>query len=217
MREEKEIKSEILKTTLKRLPLYYNMLKNMEKSDMDYISSSLIAENLNLNPILVRKDLAYVSHIPGKPRIGFEISALIEDIEAFLGYKNITDAVLIGVGRLGRALLSYEFFKEYGLNIVSGFDVDEDLVGLKINGKPVFPMDKVEHIIKRLNVNLGIVTVPQEKAQDVCNILIDAGIKAIWNFAPTHIILKNNVIIKNENLAASLAYLSHKLDLALNN
>ena len=211
MNEQNDKPAVILKATLKRLPLYYNYLKEKEKVGELYVSSTVIAKSLKLNPIQIRKDLAYVSKTAGKPRMGFEISPLIEDMENFLGYKNVDDAVLVGVGRLGRTLLSYNGFQEYGLNIVAGFDVDEDIIGLKINGKPIMPIQRLKQMVERLNINIGIITVSSESAQNVCDLLVGAGIKAIWNFVPTHIEITENVIIKNENLAASLAGLSHEL------
>lgn len=201
----------IMKSTLSRLPLYYCFLKEKINEGEQYISSSVIAESLKLNAILVRKDLAGVCSVPGKPRLGFEIEKLMIDIEEHLGYNNVNESVLIGVGRLGRTLLSYEGFMNYGLNIVAGFDVDEDLIGLKIGGKPILSMSKLESMIERLNIRTAIIAVSKEHAQAISDKLVSFGIKAIWNFAPTHIDLPEGVIIKNENLAASLAALTKEL------
>lgn len=204
------------KATLQRLPDYYFYLKEVVKRDVQYISSTTIAEALKLNSIQVRKDLSQVSQNPGKPRLGFEIDCLVRDLESYLGYNNVFDAVLIGVGQLGRTLLSYEGFNNYGLHIVAGFDINEDLVGLKIYDKNIFPLSKLEKIVNRLNINIGIITVPKESAQAVCDLLLMSGIKAIWNFAPTHLIIPDNIVMKNENLAASFANLSGKLLKTLN-
>ncbi len=203
--------SVIINASLKRLPLYYNYLKNKSKEGEVYASSTLIANSLNLNPIQVRKDLAFVSSTSGKPRMGFEILPLISDLETFLGYNNVDEAVLVGVGKLGRTLLSYDGFKDYGLDIIAGFDSDENLAGIKINGKPVLPISKLKTVVSRLNVHIGIIAVTKEAAQKVCNLLVDAGIKAIWNFAPTLVEVPKGIIIRNENLAASLAALSLEL------
>ncbi|MCK9302060.1 MAG: redox-sensing transcriptional repressor Rex [Bacteroidales bacterium] len=201
----------IMKATLQRMPLYYNYLIDRAKDGDIYASSTSIAQSLRLTPIQVRKDLACVSQNSGKPRMGFEIITLLKDIEIILGYNNVDNAVLVGVGRLGRALLSYSGFNGYGLNIVAGFDIDEDLIGIKINGKPIMPIYKFSQLVKSLNINIGIITVSSGAAQSVCNLMVSAGIKAIWNFAPIHINIPNNVILKNENLAASLASLSKEL------
>ncbi|MEG1556474.1 MAG: redox-sensing transcriptional repressor Rex, partial [Bacteroidales bacterium] len=132
MEEIKHKSAGISKATLNRLPTYFYYLKERIKEGEHYISSTTIAESLKLNPIQVRKDLAFVSSTAGKPRMGFEINELINDIETFLGYNNVDDAILVGVGQLGRTLLSYDGFKNYGLNIVAAFDSNEDIVDIKI-------------------------------------------------------------------------------------
>ena len=135
----------------------------------------------------------------------------ILDILSFLGYNNTTDAVLIGVGQLGKTLLSYPGFENYGLKIVAGFDSNEEICNKSVNGKKILPMNKLRDFLKRTNVHIGVITVPKDAAQGVCNLLVDVGIKAIWNFAPTLLIVPHDVVVKNEDMAASLAVLSNKL------
>lgn len=200
----------ITKALLTRLPLYYCYLRD-RIGEEEYISSASLATSLNLNPVQVRKDLAAVSRSAGTPRLGFSAHTLLEDLQEFLGYDNENEVFLVGVGGLGRTLLAYEGFTQYGLRIVAGFDVDENLVGLKINGKTIFPMSKLHDLVKRLNVKIGIIAVPKEYAQEVCNTLIKAGILAIWNFAPTHLDVPEHIVVKNENLAASLANLTKQI------
>jgi redox-sensing transcriptional repressor len=195
------------KETLLRLPKYYEYLKAADKEGAGSISSTKIAEEMHLNSVLVRKDLAMISSVSGKPRIGFNIKDLIEDMENFLGYNNLSEALLVGVGSLGRALLSYEGFKEYGLNIVMAFDIDDDIVGEKVNGIKIFHIDKLEYLAKRLKIKMGIIATPKQSAQAICDRMIDAGILAIWNFAPVHLTVPKDVVLKDENLAASLALL----------
>lgn len=204
------------KSTLKRLPLYHSYLKCLVEEGKTHISSTTISQHLRFSSIQVRKDLAAVSSVSGKPRVGFDIAILLKDIAAFLRYNNTDDAVLVGVGQLGRTLLSYDGFSNYGLNIAAGFDINPDLAGLKINGKNIFSIDKLNDFIKRMNIKIAIITVPKEAAQGVCDLLISAGIRGIWNFAPTHLEIPASVIIKNENLASSFAYLSNKLASFLN-
>lgn len=201
----------IIKTVLSRLPLYYNFLLEKRKEDCTYISSAVIAKSLKLNNIQVRKDLACVSKQSGKPRMGFEIESLINDIEEVLGFNNLDEVVLVGAGRLGRTLLSYQGFADYKLNIVAGFDTSFELVGVQVNNKPILHIDKLATIVERLNIKIGIITVPKESAQEVCDIMIKAGIKVIWNFAPVHLEVPDGIIIKHENLAVSLALLTKKL------
>ena len=201
----------IIKTVMSRLPLYYNFLLEKRKENCTYISSSVIAKSLKLNNIQVRKDLACVSKQSGKPRMGFEIESLIRDIEEVLGFNSLDEVVLVGAGRLGRTLLSYQGFADYKLNIVAGFDNSFDLVGTTVNDKPILHIDKLTTIVERLNIKIGIITVQKESAQEVCDIMIKAGIKVIWNFAPVHLEVPDGIIIKHENLAVSLALLTKKL------
>lgn len=197
--------------TLTRLPIYYRYLINLQQQGEKNISSAKISADMNLSAVQVRKDLAYVSSIAGKPKTGFDVDELIKDIALFLGYDNTTDAIIVGVGQLGRTLLSYAGFENYGLNIVAGFDVDERIINSRINGKLIMPMEKLKNFVRRINVHIGIITVPYQDAQKVCDELVDAGIKAIWNFAPTHIYVPEGVVLKDEDMASSLAILSSQL------
>ncbi|MEG1524570.1 MAG: redox-sensing transcriptional repressor Rex [Clostridia bacterium] len=196
--------------TLQRLPLYLNFLKEKKKSKAVNISSSAIAEELGLVDIQVRKDLASVSN-GGKPKVGYIIENLIIDIKIALGYDNTNDAVLIGAGNLGKALLSYEGFSEYGLNIVAAFDTNAGVINEIVNGKLILQVDKLKNLCQRMKIHIGIITVPAECAQSVCNMLVESGVVAIWNFAPTHLKAPENIMIKSENMAASLAVLSKHL------
>ncbi|MDR3262781.1 MAG: redox-sensing transcriptional repressor Rex [Clostridiales bacterium] len=195
---------------LQRLPIYLGYLKALPDGAPDNISATAIAAALGTGEVQVRKDLASVSNA-GKPKIGYITADLIDELEEFLGYKDTNDAVLVGAGRLGRALLEYEGFKAYGLNIVMAFDVDERATGKTSTGKSVFPLSKLENLCKRMNVKIGIITVPASAAQGVCDLMIKNGILAIWNFAPVHLDVPSNILVRSENMAASLAMLSGHL------
>ena len=206
MTDDREV-IRISKAALGRMPGYLLYLKNRIKAGETFISSTVMAEDLKQNPVQVRKDLAIVSRRPGKPKLGFEISALIGDIEDFLGYNNTSEAVIVGVGRLGKTLLSYGGFESHGLKLVAGFEIEGSVYG----GKKVFAIDKFQSLVKRMNILIGIITVPKDQAQPVCDMMIGAGIRAIWNFAPTHLSVPEDIIVKYEDLAASLALLSKAL------
>lgn len=201
----------ILKSTLSRLPIYYCYLQEMAERGDEYISSSVMAEKLSLNSVQVRKDLALVSSLPGRPKKGFRTQQLLADMKAYLGYDNFNEAILVGVGSLGSTLLQYPGFSNYGLDIVAGFDSKSSVQGRRIGGKPIMSMDKLPSFVQRLNIQIGIIAVPSPQAQKVADLLINSGIRAIWNFAPTHINIPQGVLMKNENLAASLAVLSRQL------
>ena len=193
-----------------RLLSYLRFMKQRSTESPDNISSSVIAAALGVHEVQVRKDLAIVSN-GGKPKIGYITKDLITDLEHFLGHDNYTDAVLVGVGNLGRAFLSYENFKQYGLKIVTAFDNSSDLVGTAINEVQVLDTSKITDICSRLSIHIGIITVPAFCAQEVCDRLIEGGVKAIWNFSPINLNVPKGIIVKNEDLAASLAVLTRQL------
>ena len=202
-------RKEISKSVLKRLPGYLNYLKSIQEPTSPYISATALANALGMGEVQVRKDLAMVSN-GGRPKIGYPRDQLIEDIEQFLGYDNTTDAVLIGAGKLGQALLGYGGFDAYGLNILAAFDVNPT-ADKTDEGKPIYPMARLEAFLRSHKVLMGIITVPVDYAQEVCNQLIANGIKAVWNFAPTHLDVPANILVQNENMATSLAVLSMHL------
>ena len=198
-------RKEISKAVLRRLPGYLAFLKGL---DVQNISATAIATALNMGEVQVRKDLAAVSD-GGRPKIGYERVGLMEDISRFLGYDNTTDAILIGAGKLGQALLGYSGFDAYGLNILAAFDTAP--VVSDTEGRPILPVSAMESFCKTHNVLMGIITVPAEAAQQACDMLISCGIKAIWNFAPVHLEVPANILVQNENMATSLAVLSMHL------
>ncbi len=201
----------ISKQTLCRLPYFLGELKKQRDEGKSHISSGSIAISLGLSEVQVRKDLASVSSLGGKPKFGFEINALVRDIENFLGYNNTNEAVLVGAGSLGRALISYKGFADYGIKIVTAFDLDSTLVGSEIGGIKVLHISTLSDMIGRLNIKLGIITTPASQAQKTCDVFVSSGICAIWNFAPIILDSPDHVLIHNENMAASLAQLSAHL------
>jgi len=196
----------ISKSVLKRLPGYLAYLKNMPTDAPVHISATALANALGMGEVQVRKDLAMVSD-GGRPKIGYLREALIEDIEQFLGYDNVTDAVLIGAGKLGQALMGYRGFDEYGLNIMAAFDRNPSREKTD-EGKPVYNINQLEQFCRTHKVLMGIITVPAEGAQTVADQLIAGGIKAIWHFAPTHLDVPAGLLVQNENMATSLAVLT---------
>lgn len=203
------MEKKISKSVLKRLPGYLAYLKNVQEPDSPYISATALANALGMGEVQVRKDLAMVSD-GGRPKIGYLRENLIFDIEQFLGYDNTTVAVLIGAGKLGQALMDHKGFDEYGLNILAGFDVAPTADRTE-DGKPIYPMEKLGSFCRSHKVLMGIITVPGEHAQAVCDQLIACGIKAIWNFAPTHLEVAPHILVQHENMATSLAVLSMHL------
>ena len=204
-----EYSQQVSVNTLQRLPTYLNYLKSLD--DDGNISSTEIARALGLNDVQVRKDLSSVSS-GGRPKVGYNIRGLILDLKEFPGYNAVNDAVMVGCGNLGRALMSYRGFREYGLRIVAGFDVSDDIVGEEVSGNPVLPLSGLPQYCRENGIRIGVITTPAQAAQKACDLLMEGGIKAVWNFAPAHITVGEGVLVQNENMACSLALLSKHLN-----
>ncbi|MBS1411908.1 MAG: redox-sensing transcriptional repressor Rex [Christensenellaceae bacterium] len=201
--------SAVSRQTISRLPVYLGYLRSLEGS-MLTISATAIAEALSLNDVQVRKDLAAVSS-SGKPKIGYVTADLISELENFLGYNSPSDALLAGAGKLGRALMSYQGFNAYGLNIVAAFDTDPNLINTQEAGKSILPLSQMKQFCEERRVRIGIITVPAACAQEVCEMMLESGILAIWNFAPVRLNVPDTILVQNENMASSLALLRSHL------
>ena len=196
--------------TLKRLPLYLRLLRKMKEDGSEYASGAVVATELGFDPIMVRKDLAVTGAV-GRPRLGFAMDEIITAIEEFLGWSNTTDAFLVGVGNLGVALLGHKGFEQHGMRIVAAFDSNPELIGKKIHGKTILDSTKMPELAKRMHVQIGVLTVTASVAQCVADAMIEGGIRGIWNFTPTTLNVPDHVILQREELASSLAVLSHRL------
>lgn len=200
--------NKVSKKLLKRLPVYLNHLKTMPEHS-ENISATALAKALGLGEVQVRKDLAKVSHA-GRRRTGRSREQLIRDIEKYLDFVTETGTIIVGAGRLGQALLDYNGFAEFGLNVMAGFDIQPP-ENQSAHAKPIYPMNRMEAFCRCYDVHIGIITVPAESAQAVCDSLIACGIKAIWNFAPVHLQVPEHIAVQSENLAISLSSLRMQL------
>lgn len=204
----------VSKAALKRLPLYLGYLQSLGDSPSGNISATTIASALSLGEVQVRKDLALVCD-GGKPKVGYETKTLIKALECFLGYNRVNDAIIVGAGHLGQALLNYDGFQNNGLNVLAAFDIDETVCQKEIGHKPILPIAKLPDLCRRMNIRLGIITVPAQSAQSVCDLMVESGILAILNFSPVHLLVPDNILVQNENMAVPLALLSHHLSTQL--
>lgn len=213
----KTVKPVLSLQAFQRMPYYLQYLKELYREGVLTTSSPAASAHFGFTEIQVRKDFAAVCSSRGVPRHGFDTRQLIDDIETLLGYRNTNDAVLVGAGILGNALLQYQDLAKYGLQIVAGFDVKQELVGETLHGKPIFHASKIGELCRRMKIHIGIIAVPAEQAQTVCDQLISGGILAIWNFAPVHLSVPDDILVQNENPAVSLALLSRHLQERLRN
>lgn len=197
--------------TLCRLPWYLSNIKLMKEKGEQYVSSTQISKEINIDASQIAKDLSYVN-ISGRTRVGYNIDALIEVLESFLGFTNMHKAFLFGVGSLGAALLRDSGLHHFGLEIVAAFDVNPELVGKDLNGIPIFHSDDFEAKMKEYDVNIGVLTVPINIAQEITDKMVDGGIKAVWNFTPFRIRVPENIVVQNTSLYAHLAVMFNRLN-----
>jgi redox-sensing transcriptional repressor len=196
--------------SLKRLPRYLNVLEEFLEEGVETISANDIASKLDLKPIQIRKDMAFTG-IAGKPKVGYRTAELVSKLKEYLGWNKTTDAILVGAGSLGTALLGYQGFEKRGLNILAAFDSDPLKKGELRYGVPVKPIEELHGFIRGNRIRLAIIAVPGRNAQEVADKLVDAGIKGIWNFSPAEIQVPSGIVVKREDLSEGLAVLFVRL------
>ena len=191
------------RATLGRLPMY---LRYIRRTNTDKISATQIAKGLGLGEVQVRKDLASVC-AEGLPKVGYPVSALRRDMERALGVNVPVSAVIVGAGRLGSALMEYDGFLEYGMEIIAAFDLKAQVPPVYKGHVPVYPMEQLAGFCEAHGVRTGILTVPAGAAQEAAEEMVRSGLHAILNFAPVRIHVPEDVTVHHENMALSLAYL----------
>ncbi len=199
--------------TLRRLPWYLAFLKLLKGRGETFVSSTQIAKEINVDSSQVAKDLSII-HISGKTRVGYEIETLIVVLEQFLGFNANHKAVIFGVGSLGGALIQDSGLHRFGLEIVAGFDIDGDLAGKIINGVPVFLLNEFHQKQQQYNATIGILTVPVDKAQEVADLAVCSGIRALWNFTPFRIRVPKDIVVKNTSMFAHLAVMYNRMNIS---
>lgn len=202
---------ELNKNQVRRLPLYLNYLLSKEKEGVEFISMQTMSSDLKINVELLKKDMQHVSTSSGIPNKGREVTPLIKDIKRILGSKENHNAILVGCGSLGKAILNYEGFKDYNLKIVGAFDKNKEIIGTYINNIRIYDIDDLKEVKRNLNASIGIICVPSTEAQGTAIRMVASGIEAIWNFAPIELDVNDDVIVSNMNMATSLASLAHRL------
>ena len=190
--------------------MYLRILRGLADKGNEFVSSSQLADVMNIEPILVRKDLV-LTGIVGTPRIGYHISDLIRSIEDFLGWREPLATFLVGAGHLGTAILGYRDIKNFGHKIVAAFDKDPAKIGTSIHGIQVFDIKTIPDLLKKFGVRLAILAVPPEEAQEVADFIVESGIQGIWNFSSVSLVVPKGVATHKEDLIAGLAVLSVKM------
>jgi redox-sensing transcriptional repressor len=197
-------------SSIERMYSYYLLAQHAKELEQLHISSRQLAENLAIGDTQVRKDFAALG-VVGQPKHGYRVDEAIARLREAMGLDQLHPTVVCGVGHLGTALLKYSRFGEFGFRVVGAFDVDRKVVGEDVGGVRVLPIAHLEDVIRIFGVEIGVLTVPVWAAQDVCDVMVAAGVRAIWNFAPLHLEAPKQVLVRDEDFAGSLTVISHFL------
>lgn len=203
-------KGQLPEPTLRRLPWYLAYVTTLRKQGVGHVSSTRIAAHVGVDSSQIAKDLSFLS-IKGKTRIGYEVATLENTLRHFLGFAELHNAVIVGAGSLGTALMRDRGLHRYGLNVVAGFDTNMDIVGTEIYGIRVYHVDRIADICRNLDVNIAAITVPVEAAQQVADHCVAAGVHAIWNFTPWRIQAPEGIVVQNTSIYAHLALIYNRL------
>lgn len=199
--------------TLRRLPWYLSYVEMLNSQGQSFVSSTQISHALSVDSSQIAKDLSFLN-LKGKTGIGYNVKDLVDTLNSFLSFKRRHNAVIVGVGSLGTALIHDSGLSNYGLHIVAGFDRDFERVGEYICGVPVFHTDEMRYRRAQFEASIGILTVPADQAQTSADYMVASGIKAIWNFTPYRIKVREGIVISNISIYAHLALIYNRLEAA---
>lgn len=206
-----KILQQLPEPTLRRLPWYLAYVNLLAIKNVEYVSSTQISKSINVLAPIIAKDLSFLN-IKGKTRLGYEVKPLIAELEQFLGFKSEHRAFICGVGSLGGALIQDSGLSQFGLNIVAAFDVKPELIGTIRCGVPIFDIKELAERKEQFNAQIGILAVPIEYAQQLTDQMVEANLKAIWNFTPFRILADESVVIQNTSIYAHLAVLYNRMN-----
>ncbi|MBQ7942050.1 MAG: redox-sensing transcriptional repressor Rex [Muribaculaceae bacterium] len=205
-----KIKTILPEPTLRRLPWYLAYVNLLQSQKVEYVSSTQIAKEIKVDASQIAKDLSFLN-IKGKTRIGYEVDTLVHELADFLGFKEVHNAFMVGVGSLGGALMRDSGLSQYGLNIVAGFDIKQEIIGTSICNVPIYDMEELAKYRKETGTEIGILAVPVEHAQEAADKMIACGLKAIWNFTPYRIKAPEDIVIQNTSIYAHLALIYNRM------
>ena len=209
--DSQQIPVKLPEPTLRRLPWYLAYLKLQKDQGVEFVSSTQISKEINVDASQIAKDLSSIN-ISGKTRVGYEVNSLVDVLEDFLGFTKTHKAFIFGAGSLGAALLHDNGLEQFGLQIVAAFDVNPKKINTVINNIPVYDLKEFERYRKELGVNIGVLTVPVDKAQQVADQMIEGGLRAIWNFTPFRIRVPHDIVVQNTSIYAHLAVMFNRLN-----
>lgn len=199
----------VSEAVIRRLPRYYRQLEMLSNSGVERISSSELAQQMNLNASQVRQDLNCFGGF-GQQGYGYHVDTLVKEIGNILGLNRRYRLVIVGAGNIGTALSNYELFHKQGFDVSALFDIKESLIGTTIAGRPVLPYSQLGAYIKENDIDIGVICARRSAAQEIADTMVDAGIKAIWNYVPTDIHV--DVPIENIHVSDSMFVLAYRLN-----
>ncbi len=202
-----EIETRLSRASVGRFSLYLRHLEHLLSQGATRVSSSQLGNALGVTDAQIRKDLAAIGSL-GQPGIGYATEDLILAIRPVLGVERIWRSVLVGIGNLGRALMGYRGFAQRGFQIVALFDSDPSKVGTSVNEQQVHAVCEIPEVVKRTRAELGLIAVPSESAQTVCDLLVEAGIRGLLNFAPTMLRVPSEISLQTVDLTVQLEQLA---------
>jgi redox-sensing transcriptional repressor len=201
---------EIPEAVIKRLPVYHRHLTQLAKKEVDKISSPELAFKIGITASQLRQDLNWFGSF-GQQGVGYRVNDLLHEITKILGLENEIHLIMIGAGHLGRAIASYPNFNEKGFHMKAVFDNNPAVIGDVIEGKAIQPVTELGSYLEQNKVTVGVITTPANAAQTVADILVQGGVKGIWNFAPLTLKVPNDVVVEHVHISESLMMLSFKL------
>ncbi|MCK4957670.1 MAG: redox-sensing transcriptional repressor Rex [Candidatus Cloacimonetes bacterium] len=204
------MKNGVNDSAIRRLPIYYRHILVMHTAGVEFTSARILSELTGVHQTQIRKDIA-LTGLVGIPKKGHNVNDLIEGIKSFLNWGNIKDTVLVGAGNLGKAILKYDKFKDFGIQIVAAFDVDEEVIGKVINNIKIYSAEELQSICIQKNIKLGIICTPPEISQKVTDELILGGIKGIWNFTQSQLNVPDEIVVETVDLYRGLGVISKRL------
>lgn len=206
-----EKKRNISMAVIKRLPKYYRYLRELDKNDVDRISSKELSEKIGFTASQIRQDLNCFGDF-GQQGYGYNVKELLYQISVILGLNKGYNTIIIGAGNIGQAIANYTTFDKMSFNLKGIFDLNVKLIGLKIRDIEIQDMDNIESFLEKEVIDIAIICVPQNRAQAVVDIVTKNGVKAIWNFAPIDLKVEEDVIVENVHLSESLMTLSYLIN-----
>lgn len=204
------VKGEISAAVVKRLPRYYRYLGELMESGIERISSSELSKTMNVTASQIRQDLNNFGGF-GQQGYGYNVEYLYLEIGKILGVDKKHHMIIIGSGNLGQAIANYGNFEKRGFVVTGMFDKNPELHGKRVRNIPIMPMEELKDFIMQENIDIAALTIPKQEAEKIAELLVEYGIKAIWNFAHVDLTLPGNVIVENVHLSESLMRLSYKL------